>query len=433
MRTLFTVGAAFLCLLSIHPRLASARTWHVDPAGTGDAPTIQAGIDSAAGGDVVLLAPGTYTGPGNRDVDFRGKAVTVASSGGAEGTTIDCEGLGRGFLFASGEGFSSVLSAVRVVNGAHALYGGAVYCVNASPKIQNSIFLGNHAGIRGGAVCCDTSSAVLTGNVFEGNDASYGGAAALYGFGSASLSGNVFLSNDAAISGGAVACSASLPSIVENRFEGNAAVNDGGAIHCRQGSHATISANTFVGNTSGENGGAVGSLQSSPTLEYNLFRQNQATLGGAVYCDDFSAGPIRYNTFDENEALSGAGAGVYCTNFSAPPISNNIVVASANGNAVDTKNNSAPRITCCCFFNNAGGDALPPGSFDGGGNFAEDPQFCGIDGSGNYFLQSDSPCAPGNTPAPYACGQIGAFPVACATTATYIRTWGAIKALYGGE
>ncbi|HMB67863.1 MAG TPA: hypothetical protein VKU85_01085, partial [bacterium] len=34
----------------------------------GDAATIQAGVDLAAGGDQVVLADGVWTGPGNRDV-----------------------------------------------------------------------------------------------------------------------------------------------------------------------------------------------------------------------------------------------------------------------------------------------------------------------------------------------------------------------------
>ena len=39
--------------------------------------TIQAAVNAAANDDVIELSPGTYTGAGNRDVDFSGKAITV--------------------------------------------------------------------------------------------------------------------------------------------------------------------------------------------------------------------------------------------------------------------------------------------------------------------------------------------------------------------
>jgi hypothetical protein len=42
----------------------------VAPDGSGDAPTIQAAIDSSAPQDVVELADGTFIGPGNRDLDL---------------------------------------------------------------------------------------------------------------------------------------------------------------------------------------------------------------------------------------------------------------------------------------------------------------------------------------------------------------------------
>ena len=427
------VAAALFSFVAFDPGFASARTWDIDPGGGGDAPTIQAGIDSASADDVILLAPGTYNGPGNRDVDFKGKAVAVRSSAGAEVTTIDCQGVGRAFVFVSGEGVTSILSGVRIVGGSHALFGGAVYCLNASPTIENNIFSGNQAGFRGGAICCDTSLAVVTGNLFDGNQASYGGAVSCYGSSSLGLTNNEFRSNAASISGGAIACRASSPSIELNVFDDNSALNDGGAIYCDQTSTATIQDNTFQNNTAQGNGGALGMLRSSPWVSFNLFRGNEATLGGAIYCDDFSAGPIRNNTFDENGAEAGTGAAIFCTNFSAPSVSENVVTNSTIGNPIETKNDSVPTITCCCFFNNAGGDALPLGSIDGGGNFALDPEYCGVDGSGNYFLQADSPCAPGNTPTPKACGQIGAYPVNCATTATQEKTWGAVKSLDGGE
>jgi len=51
----------------------------VRPDGSGDFATIQAALDAARDGDVIELADGTFTGEGNRDVHFLGKAVTVRS------------------------------------------------------------------------------------------------------------------------------------------------------------------------------------------------------------------------------------------------------------------------------------------------------------------------------------------------------------------
>ena len=57
------------------------------------------GIDAAVAGDTVLVADGTYTGEGNRDIDFKGKAITVKSENGATNCIVDREGVGRGFHF----------------------------------------------------------------------------------------------------------------------------------------------------------------------------------------------------------------------------------------------------------------------------------------------------------------------------------------------
>jgi hypothetical protein len=103
----------FLAFPTGHSTLAC--TYVVDPYGTGDYPTIQAAIDAAEDGDIICLADGTYTGNGNRDIDFRGQAITVRShSGDPDQCIIDCEGSHaephRGFRFHHGESTDSVLN-----------------------------------------------------------------------------------------------------------------------------------------------------------------------------------------------------------------------------------------------------------------------------------------------------------------------------------
>lgn len=109
-----------LCILIIGFALfccqAYAETIHVP----GDRPTIQAGIDAAVHGDTVLVADGCYSGDGNRDIDFQGKAIEVVSENGSEFTVIDCGAIisdyHRGFYFCNGETNQSKLDGFRVIN-----------------------------------------------------------------------------------------------------------------------------------------------------------------------------------------------------------------------------------------------------------------------------------------------------------------------------
>jgi hypothetical protein len=88
-KSLFVLLAIFL----IVPAVGNSRTWVVCSDGTGDAPTIQAAIDSIAGDDVIELADGIYTGPGNRDLNNREKAFVIRSqSGDPSVCIIDCQG-----------------------------------------------------------------------------------------------------------------------------------------------------------------------------------------------------------------------------------------------------------------------------------------------------------------------------------------------------
>lgn len=103
----------FVLSIFIFSSVVQAATIHV-PA---DHSTIQAAIDAASGGDIVLVADGTYTGEGNKNLDFKGKAITVQSENGPESTIIDCENSGRGFYFNSEEGPNSIVSGFTITNG----------------------------------------------------------------------------------------------------------------------------------------------------------------------------------------------------------------------------------------------------------------------------------------------------------------------------
>lgn len=104
--------------------------------------TIQAGIDVAVDSDTVLVADGTYTGSGNKDLDYSGKALTVMSENGPELTIIDCENDGRGLYFHSGEDALSRLEGFTIQNG-YERYGGGMYLYDSSPTITNCIFWGD--------------------------------------------------------------------------------------------------------------------------------------------------------------------------------------------------------------------------------------------------------------------------------------------------
>jgi hypothetical protein len=161
-----------------------AVTWVVNPDGSGDFPTIQAALNGAAAGDTIALGTGTFTGDGNRDLDYLGKDLTVMSlAGDPAAVTIDCEGTAeenhRAFVFQTGETINSVLRDVTITGGEFSGDGGAVLCDGASPLIENVVFHRNGA-TRGAGIYIDHGDPVIRGCTFTENrgDARAGGVAA---------------------------------------------------------------------------------------------------------------------------------------------------------------------------------------------------------------------------------------------------------------
>lgn len=135
----------------------------------GEYPTIQAAICAARPGEQVVVADGVWTGAGNKDLDFGGKAITMRSaSGDPAACIIDCQSSGRGFYFHNGETAAAVVEGFTIRNGLVnessppvLWYGGDLYCLSSSPTVTNCEFTGNSAG-AGGGLRFDNSNALLT-------------------------------------------------------------------------------------------------------------------------------------------------------------------------------------------------------------------------------------------------------------------------------
>jgi len=150
--------SGIMILLAFHASAAHAGTLYVGPAETYT--TIQSAIDASSNGDVIIVRDGTYTGTGNRDIDFKGKAIHVKSEHGPNRCTVDAWGMWddypfRGFVFWSGEGPDSILEGFTVTGGA-SQHGAGVECYRSSPIIVGNVFTENTCFFCGGECMSDT-------------------------------------------------------------------------------------------------------------------------------------------------------------------------------------------------------------------------------------------------------------------------------------
>jgi predicted outer membrane repeat protein len=206
--------------------------------------TIQAGMDDAVDGEEVIMIAGVYTGSGNKDLDFQGKAILVEGLEGPSATVIDCEGSGRGFIFQSGEDAGSVVSGLTITNGDPDGDGGAIYCEGSGPTIRECVMTNNVSDTNGGAICCRVlSSATVHNCLFAGNYSGNNGGAVFTGYSEITIVNSTFADNISAVYGGGAAVAWSGEgTIVDSIFWGNtAAAGDQMAALGGSGTPSTIS------------------------------------------------------------------------------------------------------------------------------------------------------------------------------------------------
>ncbi|MCP4629396.1 MAG: tandem-95 repeat protein [bacterium] len=222
--------------------------------------TIQEAIDHTIDGDTVLVADGTYTGEGNKNIDYKGMAITVRSANGPNSCILDCENDGRGFIFQSGEGKDSVLSGFTITNAsAPHRYGGGIYCDSSSPTISNNIIAENYALFGGGIACQNYASPTIINNIIKGNTVKsdrYGGGINCGTHSSPLIINNIISNNFAYYGGGMFIWGSSSPTVLNNTFAYNSAQTVwqmlcGAAIQVAESSSAVITNSILWGDFMG--------------------------------------------------------------------------------------------------------------------------------------------------------------------------------------
>ena len=368
---------------------------------------IQEGIDAALDGDEVVIQDGTYTGDGNRDLDFGGKAITVRSANGDPNLCIiDCEGAARGLCFCYHETALSVVDGITITNGYDDGDGGAIYCLDAAPTITNCVISYNYAAHRGGGVCCEQADPAISNCTISQNTAYEGGGVCVDGgsptITSCDLSGNTalgygggievwqtsgtlvlsqctvlsntaehyggglcyaggsflisecVLSNNQASQGGAIHCNVANQTIVNCTISDNVSDDDGGGVYCDGGSSAIIDCD-ILGNTAVDRGGGIHCEEDSPTIVSCTFAGNAADSGGGVCCRE-SNPCIQQNVFQSNTA--GRGSGLYCEYNSTPHIARSLFSYNSScqsGAAVECSNSATVINNCTIAYNHTEG------------------------------------------------------------------------------
>ncbi len=413
----FTGGATFTALDTV--AIISDSAVILVPSGW---PTIQAAVDVAQDGDMVQVDAGTYTGDGNRDIDFVGKKITLLSMYGAETTIIDCQGnaqeMHRFINFHGNEDSTTVIDGFTIRGGYAAWGGGLNIMPPAAPTIRRCVFIGNTAAdAGGGAIGMSMTAPVISFCRFESNSAvgPYGRGGAIQGQHAMPIIENCeFVGNSAPNGTGGgidltnkISPTSPLPRLANCAFRGNSA-QAGGGLSCSS-SDPVLTNCVFDIDTTREGGGAVWGYDASPSLSYCLLSHNVGGAEGGGLWLSGGAAALSNCTIVSNQA--DAGTGVFATFHSAPRLDKCIIAYNSDGGPVVIDGTSSITFTCTDIAVNYDLDWTGP--FENqrwiNGNLSIDPLFCFPAGD-DFRLNGISSCLPRNN----SChAQVGAYGWGC--------------------
>ncbi|MCH2146067.1 MAG: hypothetical protein MK082_13130 [Phycisphaerales bacterium] len=392
--------------------LTLAGSMHADAYLNGNTyPTIQAAVNVASPGDVVLVSPGTYDDGGDNVLHFLDKPITVRSTGGPTQTFIDGRDARRGVLIsapADGPG-GAILEGFTIMNGRSIEHGGGVLMAGRALLVDCRV-MASSAPIGGGVAVVGSYSAAggvgpFTGGFHDvavsGNEAdSHGGGVALFGETEIEdltfqFSGSVLVTENQAggRGGGLYLDTASIgmatgtgPGSVS--FSGNESTGTGGGVHARNSMIDFDGSSSFecFENRSSSNGGGCALVSCQDVRLQSGYIGKNETLGLDAYGAGLWAKDSSYDLLEvafEGNVAGGGGGGIRNRRsdalVSSCNFSNNRALG-AGGGGFSSEESITTVISNCNFIGNQG-------NVFGGGILMDD---CGLLQLEGNLLESNS-------------------------------------------
>ena len=371
-----------------------------------DSSSIQSAINGASEGDTVLVEEGTYY----ENINFRGKAITVASQFLLDGDTSHISktiingsqpahpDTASVVLMISGEDTTSVLSGFTITGGKGsyimfdgvntALGGGGVVIFNAGGKIERNIIEGNNFQeprefvlAYGFGICAlvrGNHTVVIRNNIVRDN--TYTGFTNGLGPGLCLLGGRILVEGNT-ISG--------------NSSDSETEAVGGGILHWCTADEGVIPELIIRNNTIHDNevtadlyqpsGGGIFlrgfNLPWDIRIQNNLIFNNRAHNGRGGGIEIWEAKPVlSNNTLVNNMAEKGKQLGTRLN--AGPTLFNNILWSDGDDGISEIHTQSGEGITIRAVYNNV------RGGWPGIGNIDGDPLF----ETGSFALSEISPC-----------------------------------------
>jgi hypothetical protein len=423
------------------PRPADCRSWYVYLDGSGDAPTIQAAVDSAAAsGDSILVGPGQYF----QAVVINNKSLVMRSLEGRDQTWIIRN---PAALTLSGTGTKKIVdvtfSGTAGANGLGTFDScafsfcvtGAVVPAGQVGSFTSCLFGPGGTGVsgRGTFIECEFSGneigASVTNSTFTNCEFSGNHDWGVSTFGSCTFTDCDIVDNDT----GGLLANGDAPQVTTRLTNCTVSGNGTSAIFGTGGTGGpppVEAVNVECRSTLvSDNGGLGGSgfvtftmidceiTGNGPSGAFRVYLTRCAVWGNASYLKARSVSQFPGELTMTESTYHANGFGISAdpafTNPGRVTVTRSIVSGTLDGRGVpQCSQTQFPELVlsvgCSDIFGNAGGDDVCPEA--GANNFSLDPLFCDA-AAGDFTLFPNSPCAPANSPA--GCDLIGAFPVGC--------------------